>query len=196
MKIRSIVGLTVALPAFARSARAVPLTPRQNQMKMFPRLPALLAALGLLLEVVPNASAIYQIAQVNITSPTNGQVVTNQVLNVTGSVTRFSTSAAVSNVLVQLNGGGWQSAATGNYWTNWGPGTVALTHGSNTVSACLVDTNGNVSATNSVTFDYQVTAGAQRAVPALMVCERHNPGRTPILLSRPNSACNAQGKVV
>ena len=127
-------------------------------------LPAVLAMLGLLLAVIPNAYADYQIAQVSITSPASGQVVTNQLLNVTGSVTRFSNSAAVSNVLVQINGGGWVNAETANSWTNWNVGPFVLAAGNNTVSAYLVDINGNVSATNSVTFAYfQPAVGSRHA---------------------------------
>jgi uncharacterized repeat protein (TIGR01451 family) len=105
---------------------------------------------------------------VTITFPTPGEVVTNQLLEVTGTVTRFSTSVAVSNVLFgsssELDNGGWRSVQTTINWTNW-TADVTLTPGSNTVSVYLVDTNGNFSATNSVTFDYQVTAGALFAAP-------------------------------
>jgi len=164
MRTQWMVGLTVARLALARTKACRPALPaRRTGLKHF----LLLAVLGLLLAAAPNASAVYQIAQVAIVSPTPGQVVTNQILAAAGSVTRFSTSVAVSNLWYQLNGGGWTAVASANGWTNWTAGTIAdvLTPGSNTLSAYLVDINGNVSATNMVTFDYVVTAGAQFAGP-------------------------------
>src|SRR5665213_2885951 len=162
MRTQWMVGLTLARLALARTKACRPALPAmQTGLKHF----LLLAALGLLLAVVPNASAVYQIAQVNITSPAPGQVVTNQILAATGSVTRFSTSVAVSNLWCQLNGGGWTAVVSANGWTNWSSDLFTLSTGSNTVSAYLVDINGNVSATNTVTFDYQVTAGGLFAGP-------------------------------
>jgi len=166
MRTQWMVGLTVTRLALARTkgCRSA-LSAMKTCLKHF----LLLAALGVLLAAVPNASAVYQIAQVNITSPTPGEVVTNQLLNVTGTVTRFSTSVAVSNLLFEissnaLNNFGWQGVQSTIKWTNWTANAI-LAPGSNTVSAYLVDTNGNFSATNSVTFDYVTNSGAQFAGP-------------------------------
>jgi uncharacterized repeat protein (TIGR01451 family) len=70
----------------------------------------------------------------------------------------------LTNVYVQLNNGGWTGAISTSGWTNW-TASVTLTAGSNTVSAYAVDTYGNVSPTNSVTFDYVTNAGALFAGP-------------------------------
>ena len=105
-----------------------------------------------------------QTTAVSITLPTVGQQVSNQVFAVTGTSSIGVGVVTVTNVYVQLNNGGWTSATNvvlapsarvtlGNAWANW---TVneTLTPGSNTVSAYAVDTYGNPSPTNSVTFDY------------------------------------------
>ena len=69
----------------------------------------------------------------------------------------------MTNVFVQLNGGGWTSATTVNGWTNWSA-NVTLTPGSNTVSAYAVNGYGSFSPTNSVTFDYSTGASPQRGL--------------------------------
>jgi len=94
---------------------------------------------------------------VNITSPTNGQVVSNAALTVTGTATHYFYTNDLTNVMVQLSGGGWISATSVNGWTNWSA-NVTLAPGSNTVSAYAVDAYGSFSPTNSVTFDYKTNA--------------------------------------
>ena len=89
-----------------------------------------------------------------ITAPTPGLLVSNGLYTVTG---KARDDVAVSNVLYQLNNGGWNPATTTNQWTNWSV-QVPLIQGSNTVQACAVDTTGNVSPTNKVIFDYLVSA--------------------------------------
>ena len=74
----------------------------------------------------------------------------------------LTVTAALTNVFVQLNGGGWTSAATVNGWTNW-TANVTLTPGSNTVSAYAVNGYGSFSPTNSVMLDY--ASSAQFAAP-------------------------------
>jgi uncharacterized repeat protein (TIGR01451 family) len=114
---------------------------------------------------------------VTITSPVPGQVETNQVIDALGTTTITNGQAAVSNVLVQLNNGGWFSAVTANSWTNWESDELILTPGSNTVQAYALDTNGNVSATNTVIFDYVVTAGGVFAgPPGTPTLDYNNPG--------------------
>jgi hypothetical protein len=90
---------------------------------------------------------------INITSPTSGQRWSNAVFNVTGTA---SDNVAVSNVLYSLNGLSWTAATTGNNWTNWTK-QVTLTPGTNTIAAYAVDTSGNNSLTNGVSFDFVVT---------------------------------------
>jgi len=65
--------------------------------------------------------------------------------------------AAVTNVLCQLGEAAWTNAFTTNGWTNW-TAAVTLTPGPNTVKAYALDSSGNASHTNSVTFDYVLTA--------------------------------------
>ncbi|MGO8835946.1 MAG: beta strand repeat-containing protein [Limisphaerales bacterium] len=91
-----------------------------------------------------------------ITAPTPGLQVSNAFYTVTG---KAGDNVAVSNVLYQLNNTGWNPAtpASANQWSNW-TAQVTLVQGSNTVQAYAVDTSGNVSKTNSVIFDYVVSA--------------------------------------
>jgi len=88
-----------------------------------------------------------------ITSPRANQRWSNEVFNVTGTATD---NVAVSNVLYSLNNVGWSNALTANGWTNW-TAAVTLTPGTNTLQAYAMDTAGNISVTNSLSFDYVVT---------------------------------------
>jgi hypothetical protein len=94
-----------------------------------------------------------------ITAPTSGLQVSNASYMVTG---KSGDNVAVSNVLYQLNNTGWNPAtpASANQWSNW-TAQVTLVQGSNTVQAYAVDTSGNVSTTNTVIFDYVVSAPLQ-----------------------------------
>jgi len=83
-----------------------------------------------------------------ITSPTPGQLWSNNVYTVTGTA---KDNAAVANVFYSVNNGAWINATTGNGWTNWSA-TVNLVSGTNTIQAYAVDTSGNISTTNSVSF--------------------------------------------
>jgi PKD repeat protein len=89
----------------------------------------------------------------SITNLTAGQRVSNSVFIVKG---KASDNWKVGNVVCQINGGGWNSATNINNWTNWAAG-VTLTPGTNFVQAFAVDTTGNVSTTNSVSFQFVVT---------------------------------------
>ena len=105
------------------------------------------------------------ISVVTITAPTSGQVVSNAAFTVTGTAAITGNPlATLTNVYVQLNNGGWTGAISTSGWTNW-TASVTLTAGSNTVSAYAVDAYGNVSPTNSVTFDYVTNSGALFAGP-------------------------------
>ena len=93
----------------------------------------------------------------SITNPVSGQRVSNAVFTVMGTA---GDNWQVSNVVCQLNNGGWSNAVTANAWTNW-TAAVNLIPGTNTVSACAVDISGNVSTTNSMSFQYVASATLQ-----------------------------------
>ena len=88
-----------------------------------------------------------------ITSPTAGQLWSNQVFTVRGTA---SDNVAVTNVIYKLNAGGWIPALTTNGWTNW-QATLTLQPSNNVVQAYAVDSSGNLSATNSVSLSYIVS---------------------------------------
>ena len=60
---------------------------------------------------------------------------------------------AITNVFYSLNGAAWTNATTPNGWINWTV-DVVLTPQTNTIAAYAVDDDGNISATNTVTFVY------------------------------------------
>lgn len=88
-----------------------------------------------------------------ITNLSAGQRWSNAVFTIQGNA---SDNVQVSNVWVQLNGGSWFGATSANLWTNWSA-TLNLAAGTNTVAAFAVDTSGNLSTTNQVSFDFVVT---------------------------------------
>ena len=88
-----------------------------------------------------------------IAAPTAGQRWSNSFFNVIGTA---GDNAQVSNVWYQINGLGWNLATTGNNWSNW-TAQATLTPGTNTLTAYSVDTSGNFSLTNSVSFQFVVT---------------------------------------
>jgi len=90
---------------------------------------------------------------VSITTPTSGQRWSNAVFTVTGTA---SDNVQVGHVWLQLNGGVLTSAITANVYTNWNA-ALNLIPGTNTVAAYAVDTSGNVSTTNSRSFQFVVT---------------------------------------
>lgn len=89
-----------------------------------------------------------------ITAPTSGLQVSNALYTVAG---KAGDNVAVSNVLIQINGGGWNPANSASQWANW-TAQVPLVPGSNTVRAYAVDTCGNASTTQTVVFKYVVSA--------------------------------------
>ncbi|MGD1088587.1 MAG: hypothetical protein ABR955_07650 [Verrucomicrobiota bacterium] len=91
---------------------------------------------------------------VSIVSPKVNEYWSNSVFMVSG---KAGDNVAVSNVLVSLNGSGWTNASTGNGWTNW-TANVTLIPGLNVVQAYVVDISGKVSTTNTVKFDYILSA--------------------------------------
>ncbi|MGD0251849.1 MAG: Ig-like domain-containing protein, partial [Verrucomicrobiota bacterium] len=89
-----------------------------------------------------------------ITAPTPGLQVSNASYTVTG---KAGDNVLVSDVWYQLNNTGWNLASSTNNWTNW-TAVVTLMPGTNIVQAFAVDTSGNVSTTNSVSFVYMLSA--------------------------------------
>jgi len=88
---------------------------------------------------------------ITITSPTANQRWSNSIFTATGTA---RDNVQVSDVFCQLNGGGWTPATPGNAaWTNW---RVTLTplQSANVFEAYAVDTSGNKSPTNKVSFLY------------------------------------------
>ena len=94
----------------------------------------------------------------SITNLTAGQRVSNAVYTAKG---KASDNWQVSNVWYQLVGSGWNQATNINHWTNWSAENLQLTPGTNTFLAYAVDTTGNRSTTNSVSFQYVVSAPLQ-----------------------------------
>ena len=79
-----------------------------------------------------------------------------KILAVNGLFTVRGTAAdnsALTNVLVQLNGGTWTNAFTTNGWRNWNL-PVTLVPGMNTIRAYSVDSAVNNSLTSTVVFTY------------------------------------------
>jgi hypothetical protein len=87
----------------------------------------------------------------SITNVTAGMSVSNAAFTVKGIA---GDNVAVSNVYYSLNNTGWSNGVTDNNWTNWTTAVLMLTPGTNTIAAYAVDTSGNVSTTNTVSFDY------------------------------------------
>ena len=86
----------------------------------------------------------------SITNPIAGQRITNTVGQVTVAG-KAGDNAAVQQVLVQLNGGAWTPATTGNGWTNWNLAVTPVA-GTNVINAYAIDVNGNHSITNQQKF--------------------------------------------
>jgi uncharacterized repeat protein (TIGR02543 family) len=99
-------------------------------------------------------AADYKAPTIQITAPTSGQRCSNAVFTVTG---KAGDNVGVSDVFYSVNNSAWAMATTGNNWSNW-TAQVALTPGTNTLAAYAVDTSGNVSATNTVSFVYILSA--------------------------------------
>jgi hypothetical protein len=108
---------------------------------------------------------------VNILTPASNQQWTNETFTVTG---KASDNVAVASVYYSLNGSGWTAATTGNNWTNW-TANLTLTPGTNTVLAYAVDTSGNFSTTNKVSFAY---ATAPSSLAGLMGAVNETGGGT------------------
>jgi hypothetical protein len=89
-----------------------------------------------------------------ITNLAANQQVSNSLFAVMG---KAWDNAAISSVWYAINGSGWSQATPGIISSNWSA-VVPLTPGSNTFAVYAVDGSGNLSTTNSVRFDYVVSA--------------------------------------
>jgi len=136
----SVFGLTVGSHQIEFKAISGWMTPADLQTNVIANQTTTAVGIYLLDLIKPTNS---------ITSPTPGQSWSNGVFAVTGTA---SDNVAVSNVFYSLNNAAWTSATTANNWSNW-TATVNLIAGTNTVQAYAVDTSGNVSTTNSVSFN-------------------------------------------
>ncbi len=125
---------------------------------------------NLSLTLLTNGATVQFLMQSNLTLQANFVDVTKPTVSITNltSGQRLSNNAAftvkgtasdnwmVSNVWCQIDGLGWNAATNINHWTNWAAG-VTLIPGTNVVQAYAVDTTGNLSTTNTVSFQYVVT---------------------------------------
>ena len=84
----------------------------------------------------------------SITYPLPNRLLTNNTVTMFGKATD---NAGVTAVYYQLNGGGWNSATTTNYWTNW-IANLDLSSGTNIIQAYAGDQMGNISLTNTLKF--------------------------------------------
>jgi hypothetical protein len=91
---------------------------------------------------------------VTITSPKKNATVTSASLAVSGST---KDSAAVTNVVVELNGIPL-TVTSSDAFSAWTAAAADLAPGTNTILAYGLETNGQATATNSVTFLHKVTA--------------------------------------
>jgi len=89
----------------------------------------------------------------SITAPVPGQRCSNAVFTAAG---KAGDNQQVAQVRLKLNGADWTNATTANGWTNWSADMV-LVPGTNTLLAYSLDSAGNHSATNRVSFDFVVT---------------------------------------
>ena len=107
--------------------------------------------------VVSNPSGSVTSSIVTLTIPPPTLTILPTMLNVTTPTLTVQGTAAgefgVTDVFYQINGGGWNSAATANQWANWSA-TLPLQDGTNIFSACSIDLIGQTSKTNTVTIFY------------------------------------------
>jgi hypothetical protein len=88
---------------------------------------------------------------VKITAPTSGQSVSNALLTVRGQATD---AAGISEVWCRLNQQAWLPVHGKTEWST----ELWLIPGTNVIQAFALDNSGNVSATNTITFRYVLSA--------------------------------------
>ncbi len=91
---------------------------------------------------------------ITITAPKANQKWSNALFSVTGTA---KDNVTVSNVWYSLNDGGWTAATLSGGGSHWTAG-VTLNPGPNTIAAYAVGTGDNLSTTNTVKFDYILSA--------------------------------------
>lgn len=89
-----------------------------------------------------------------ITHPTQNEHLSNAVLVATG---KTKSTVPLAAVFYQLNGAGWNPAQPAGGWTNWTV-SLALKPGTNLFQAYAVDVSGDASLTNTVKFQYILSA--------------------------------------
>jgi uncharacterized repeat protein (TIGR03803 family) len=89
-----------------------------------------------------------------VTTPKANAKETSPTLTVTGTA---SSSTVLGGVFLQLNGGAWTRAQTGNDFATWTYPNLPLMADSNILNVYAIDTSGNYSKTNTVKFTYFVT---------------------------------------
>jgi hypothetical protein len=92
---------------------------------------------------------------ITVSSPAKTLQTTSSQLTASGTA---NDNAALSAVMWSLNNSPWSNATTFNGWTNWTAALNLTLPGTNTFRAYAVDTSGNCSRTNSVSFTYVVMA--------------------------------------
>lgn len=90
----------------------------------------------------------------SITTPTNGMTVTTTAFTMKGTA---HDNIGVTSVSYSLNGAGPQTANTSNNWASWNA-VLALTPGTNYVTAYSTDAANNNSISHNVTFFYLLKA--------------------------------------
>jgi len=100
----------------------------------------------------------------SITTPILNQQWSNGMFTATG---RAGDNVAVATVFYSLNGSPWTNATTANNWTNWSA-SLPLVPGTNSLKAFALDTSGNASPTNAVTFEYIASTNTTSSVQAAL----------------------------
>jgi len=89
----------------------------------------------------------------SIIVPATGQRWSNALFTASG---KAGDNVGAADVFYSVNGSDWSQAVTINQWTNW-TAPVTLRPGTNLLQSYAEDYSGNLSATNSVSFDFVVT---------------------------------------
>ena len=95
--------------------------------------------------------------KLSITTPKARQKLSSGIIAASGKATD---NAAVKAVYCSVNGSAWSAAVLATNSSHWSA-TLTLTPGTNVLRAYARDTSGNLSPTNSITFEYQVAAQPQ-----------------------------------
>ena len=95
--------------------------------------------------------------KLSITTPKARQKLTNGLIAASGKATD---NVAVRAVYCSLNASAWSAAVLATNSSHWSA-TLTLTPGTNVLRAYALDTSGNRSPTNSITFEFQVAAQPQ-----------------------------------